>query len=62
MDIFDWNIYVVQQITIEFNSVAAGHENHDLLLQVLSQKGEQKLESLGGVSDYHKTLLKICNC
>ena len=46
MDVLHWDINVVQKVTIKLDCVTAGHENHNLLLHVLFQEGEEKLELL----------------
>ena len=46
MDVLDWDIDVVQKVTIKLDCVTARHENHNLLLHVLFQEGEEKLELL----------------
>lgn len=35
MNVLNWDVNVVQEIRIELDCIARGHEDHDLLLQVL---------------------------
>ena len=61
MDVFDWNVNVIEQIAIKLDGVATGHENHDLLFHILPQESKKKLESLSWVFAHHVALLKICH-
>ena len=61
MDVLNWDIYIVEQVRVELNCVAAGHEDHDLFLQILSQEGEEKLELACGVNK-NVALFKVGDC
>ena len=41
MDVLNRDIYIVEQVRVELNRVAAGHEDHDLFLEVFPQESEQ---------------------
>ena len=36
MNLLDRGVDIIEQVRVELDSIAAGHENHDLLLQVLA--------------------------
>ena len=61
MDVLDRDVDVVEQIRVELDRVAAGHENHDLLLHVLPQEGEEELE-LASWLNQHISLCECGNC
>ena len=48
MDAHDWYVYVIQQFMMELHRHAGIEENHDLLLTVLLQEGEEKQKTLVG--------------
>jgi hypothetical protein len=58
VDVLDWDVDVVEQVGVELDGVAAGHEDHNLLLEVLAEEGEEKLEFAGRV-DRHVPLLQV---
>ena len=57
MNVLDGDVNIIEQVRIEFNGIAGRHEDHDLLLQVLSQEGEEQLELISGVN-YNVALLE----
>ena len=61
MNVLYWNINVVQKVTVEFDGIAAWHENHYLLLKILTEECEEKLEFDLWIFDDDVTLLKIVN-
>ena len=40
VDVFDRNIYVIEQVTVELDCIATAHENHYLFLEVLFKEGK----------------------
>jgi len=59
MDVLDRYVNVVKQITIKLDSVAAGHEDHDLLFSVPSKESEEQLKLYSSILDNNVTLFKI---
>jgi hypothetical protein len=51
MQVKDGDIDIVEQLRIILDSIAAGKENNDLLLEVLLQEGEQQQEANVAVND-----------
>ena len=49
MDVLNGYVHVVEQVRVELHCVAARHEHHDLLLEVLAQESEEELEFAAGV-------------
>jgi hypothetical protein len=44
MDVLNGNVDIVEQVGVKFHRIARAHEYHNLLLQILAQECEQKLE------------------
>jgi hypothetical protein len=56
MDILDRHVHIVQKVGVELDSITRRHEDHDLLVQLLAQKGEEQLEFVSSI-DTHVALL-----
>jgi hypothetical protein len=41
MNVLHWDVHIVEEIRVELHCIARGHEDHDLLLQVLLKEGEE---------------------
>lgn len=61
MDVLHRNIYIVEKITVKLDGVAAGHEDHDLLLLILAKECEEELELDLWLADDNVALLQVLN-
>ena len=41
VNILDWDVYIVEQVGVKLDSIAARHEDHDLFLHIFAQEGEK---------------------
>ena len=57
VNVFDGDVYVVEQIRVKLNSVALTHEHHHFLLQIFAQESKQELEFARGLA-HHVSLLQ----
>lgn len=49
VDIFHGNVHIVEEVRVKLDCIAGAHEDHNLLLEIFTEEGEQKLELAGGV-------------
>lgn len=59
MDVFHWDVDVVEQVCIKFHRVTTRHEDHDFFFQVLPKESEQQAEFLLWFLNDHIALLQI---
>ena len=57
VDVFDWDVNVIEQVTVEFDSVTTRHKHHYLFLQVLFEESKQHLELFFGLLNDNVALL-----
>jgi len=59
MNVLDWDVNVIQKVTVEFDSITARHEDHYLLLEVLSKESKKELEFNFWFFDNDVALLEV---
>lgn len=61
MNVFNWDVNIIEEVTVKLDRVTARHEHHHLLFQILLQESEEQLELLCWVFSHNVSLLKVRN-